>query len=483
MITSATQYSAAAADAKSPAGIPGQTEELLAFQAGIESNARSYPRRLPMVIQSARGARVTDTDGREYIDCLACAGALPLGHNHPGVNAAVIEYLQNGGPWQTLDLMTPAKAAYIETLFGLLPPGWRDRYRIQFCGPGGSDAVEAAVKLVKFATGRDTMLAFRGAYHGMSHFSLGLTGNLKAKRRMPGLATGIHFLPYPDLYRTPLQTSGDLARGGANATPDETQITAQNLQYIKQLMHDPESGMTAAAGMILELVQGEGGVNPAPLEWVRGLRELTHEAGIPLIVDEVQTGLGRTGNLFAFEAAGIEPDVLVLSKAIGGGFPISVVLFREELNLWPPGAHAGTFRGNQLAMVAGRRTMQIIAEDGLIENVRSVGEALRAGLEGLRSRHAMIAQIRGRGLMLGAEIIQPDGQLDPAGFPAAAPDLAARIQQECFRRGLILEVGGRFGSVLRFLPPLNIDFALVHEIVSILGEAIISAADDAGDFA
>ncbi len=488
-MTSATQYPStatgpAARDTQSPlerSGFPYDTSsaELLDFQSRIESNARSYPRRLPMVVQSAQGHRITDTDGREYIDCLACAGALPLGHNHPAINAAVVEYLQNGGPWQTLDLMTPAKAAYIETLFELLPPGWRQRYRIQFCGPGGSDAVEAAVKLVKFATGRESMLAFRGAYHGMSQFSLGLTGNLKAKRSIAGLATGVHFLPYPDLYRTPLQAppAGQTDAEYANPAPDENEIAAHNLHYIKQMILDPESGIAPPAGMILELVQGEGGVNPAPLEWVRGLRDITREAGIPLIVDEVQTGLGRTGELFAFQAAGIEPDVLVLSKAVGGGFPISLILFREELNLWPPGAHAGTFRGNQLAMVAGQRTMEILLEEDLLENVRGVGAYFRTELERLQTRHPMIAQIRGRGLMLGAEIIQPNGERDAAGFPAAAPELAAEVQQECFRRGLILEVGGRYASVLRFLPPLNIERDTVTNIVSILDAAMGSAGE------
>jgi diaminobutyrate-2-oxoglutarate transaminase len=474
-MTSATQI-----QSRTPGTIDDLPEEwnprdLLEFQSRIESNARSYPRRLPMVVQSARGAYVTATDGRQYIDCLACAGALPLGHNHPEVSAAVIDYLQSGGPWQTLDLMTPAKAAFIEALYGLLPPGWRDRYRIQFCGPGGSDAVEAAIKLVKFATGRETVLAFRGAYHGMSQFSLGLTGNLKAKQRLSGLASGAHFLPYPDLYRTALQAPRP---DRPHAPPAETEIAAQNLHYLRQLLHDPESGVASAAGMILELVQGEGGVNPAPSDWVRGIRDLTREIGVPLIVDEVQTGLGRTGDMFAFEAAGIEPDVLILSKAIGGGFPISVVLFREELNLWPPGAHAGTFRGNQLAMVAGRRTMQFLREHAILDSVRGVGAYFRHELETLRSRHPAVAQIRGRGLMLGAEIIQTNGDLDAAGFPAAAPRTAARIQQECFRRGLILEVGGRYGSVLRFLPPLNIERELVTNIISILDEALSAAVEE-----
>lgn len=452
------------------------SSELLDFQSRLESNARSYPRRLPFAIQSAAGPFVFDTDGRRYIDCLACAGALPLGHNPPEVSAAVIEYLQSGGPWQTLDLMTPAKAAYIDTLYDLLPVGWRKKYRIQFCGPGGSDAVEAAIKLVKFATGRETVLSFRGAYHGMSQFSLGMTGNLKAKQQIPGLASGVHFLPYPDLYRTALQAPA--LHRDADA-PDENEITRQNLHYIRQLLHDPESGMPAPAGLILELIQGEGGVNPAPIEWIRGLREITATQGIPLIVDEVQTGLGRTGHMFAFEAAGIEPDVLVLSKAIGGGFPISVILFREELNLWPPGAHAGTFRGNQLAMVAGRRTMEILRDNAIVDSVRDVGAFFRAELERLQFLHPMIGQVRGRGLMLGVEIIQPGGARDVTGFPAPAPELAARIQQECFQRGLILEVGGRFGSVLRFLPPLNIERGLVPEIITILNEALTVAGEAA----
>lgn len=445
--------------------------ELLDFQSRIESNARSYPRRLPMVVSRASGAHIYDSEGRRFIDCLACAGALPLGHNHPEVTAAAIEYMQSGGAWQTLDLMTPAKAAYIDTLFDLLPSGWRDRYRIQFCGPGGSDAVEAAVKLVKIATGRSGMLAFRGAYHGMSHYSLGMTGNLGAKSSIASLASGVHFLPYPDLYRSALQSAS------AHGRHSEAEISETNLHYVRSLLNDPESGMPLPAGVILELVQGEGGVNPAPLEWVRGLRALTAEKEIPLIVDEVQTGLGRTGHLFAFEAAGIEPDVLVLSKAVGGGFPIALVLFREELNQWAPGSHAGTFRGNQIAMVTGRRTMEVIREENLVENVRTVGGHFRGELERLQSRFAMFGHVRGRGLMLGVEIVDPTGAQDTSGFPAQAPRLAALIQKNCFERGLILEVGGRFSSVLRFLPPLNITEALVEEIIGVLTEASDAAEE------
>ncbi|MEM7180786.1 MAG: diaminobutyrate--2-oxoglutarate transaminase family protein [Spirochaetota bacterium] len=437
-------------------------DQLFVAQESVESNARSYPRRIPLTITHAEGSYIYDSKGRKFIDCLACAGALPLGHNHPEVAEAAIEYLQQKGPLQALDLTTPAKNAFIDRLYETLPEGWRENYRIQFCGPGGSDAVEAATKLVKYATGRENVLSFHGAYHGMSQYSLGLTGNLKARNGIPAQANGVHFLPYPYVYRSSFGKT-------------EEEVSKRNFHYIRNLLHDPESGVSRPAGIIMEAIQGEGGVIPAPKAWLRDMRELTRSLDIPMIIDEVQTGLGRTGQNFAFEYADIEPDVLVLSKALGGGFPMSVVLYHSSLDKWHPGSHAGTFRGNQIAMISGAKTMQILERDSLPTSAAMNGEHFKAMLESLQSRFTCIGDVRGRGLMLGLEIVFPDGELDINEHPKAAPQIASSVQFEALRRGLILEPGGRHSSVLRFLPPLNTPREVLEEAVAILEDSFIAA--------
>jgi diaminobutyrate-2-oxoglutarate transaminase len=349
---------------------------------------------------------------------------------------------------------------------GAAPADFARNAKVQFCGPTGSDAVEAALKLVKTATGRGTMLAFQGAYHGMTQGSLHLMGSLGPKRPLNGILQGVQFLPFPYDYRCPF---GLGSQAGVQA----------GLRYIDTVLNDPEGGVPAAAGMIFEAVQGEGGVIPAPDAWVRGIRRLTQEAGVPLIVDEVQTGFGRTGKLFAFEHAGIVPDVVVLSKAIGGSLPLSVVVYRGELDQWQPGAHAGTFRGNQMAMAAGSATMRFIQAERLHESAQRAGQRLMAGLRQLQRDYPQIGDVRGRGLMVGVEVIDPEGSRNAHGHPKAAPNWASALQAECLRHGLIVELGGRHGSVVRFLPPLVITDRQIDHVVEIVARAASKVLEDA----
>lgn len=428
-------------------------------QSGFESNARSYPRRLPIAIRRAEGVFVDDMDGRRYIDCLAGAGALALGHHHPVVVEAIRRALADGVPFQTLDLTTPVKDRFVEALLSGLPKDFADQARIQFCGPSGADAIEAAVKLVKTATGRRSILAFHGAYHGMTHGALGLTGEIGPKLHISGLMPDVHFLPFPYLYRCPFSLGGEVG-------------WRSSLAYIERLLDDSNSGITPPAAMILEAVQGEGGVIPAPDEWLREIRRMTRERGIPLIIDEVQTGIGRTGRMFAFEHSGIQPDVLVLSKAIGGGLPLSAVVYHKELDRWQPGAHAGTFRGNQLAMAAGTATLQYVKEHRLDLHAHEMGERLMAILRNIQKDKPQIGDVRGRGLMIGIEIVNP---VDPPDALCVYPPnrkLACRIQTECLKRGLIVELGGRQGCVVRVLPPLIVTADEIDQIGTIFAEAV-----------
>jgi diaminobutyrate-2-oxoglutarate transaminase len=427
-------------------------------QATSESNARSYPRRLPIALKRAAGVYVEDADGKSYIDCLAGAGALALGHRHPVVVEAVRRVMEDEIPWQTLDLTTPVKDAFVETLLGTLPERFAASARIQFCGPSGADAIEAAIKLVKTATGRRSVLAFHGAYHGMTHGALGMTGETGPKLAVPGLMPEVHFLPFPYAYRCPFGLGG-------------TQASLASVAYIERLLDDTNSGIAPPAAVILEAVQGEGGVIPAPDDWLRAVRRITAERSIPLILDEVQTGGGRTGRMYAFEHAGIQPDVLVLSKAIGGGLPLSVVVYHQDLDRWQPGAHAGTFRGNQLAMAAGAATLRYIGEQRLDLHAAEMGERLMVHLRELKKEEPQLGDVRGRGLMVGVEVIDPAARPDALGIHPPCRELARRIQSECLRRGLILELGGRQGSVVRFLPPLIATADEVDRIAEIFGEA------------
>jgi diaminobutyrate-2-oxoglutarate transaminase len=437
-------------------------DSLLQHQALVESNARSYPRRLPISLRTGQGVYLTDTQGRQYIDCLAGAGALALGHSHPIVVAAVQQALAESLPWQTLDLTTPVKDQFIQELFTSLPREFSEKAKIQFCGPSGADAVEAAIKLAKTATGRRSILCFSGAYHGMTHGALSLTGQVAPKQPIAGLMPEVHFLPYPYTYRCPFAMSADQGHRISSA-------------YIENLLSDPNSGVSSPAALILEIVQGEGGVIPAPDEWLQEIRRITQERNIPLIIDEVQTGLGRTGKMYAFEHAGIIPDGLILSKAIGGGLPVSVVIYHADLDQWSPGAHAGTFRGNQLALAAGSATIQYIREQRLDEHARDMGLRLLEALHLISEQFPCIGDVRGKGLMIGVEIVDLQAQRQKGISPPSFPALARRIQQESLRRGMIVELGGRHNSVVRFLPPLIITSDQIDQISKIFFDAVAAA--------
>ncbi|RMQ50408.1 2,4-diaminobutyrate 4-transaminase [Pseudomonas cichorii] len=426
-------------------------------QAARESNARSYPRRIPLALQEAHGLYVRDTQGQLFMDCLAGAGTLALGHNHPVAIAAMRETLDSGLPLHTLDLTTPVKDRFVEDLFAALPENFARHARIQFCGPTGADGIEAALKLARIATGRKPIMSFSGGYHGMTLGTLSLMGNLGPKQALGSLMADVQFLPYPYDYRCPFGIGGE---AGIDA----------GLHFIEQLLGDPESGVLPPAAIVVEVVQGEGGVIPAPVRWLQGLRQLTRKHGVALIIDEVQTGIGRTGKLFAFEHAGIEPDILVLSKAIGGGLPLAVVVYREELDTWKPGAHAGTFRGNQMAMAAGAATLRHIISEDLPGHADVMGQRLMGALRQLQSDYPCLGQVRGRGLMVGVEIVS-----EAAGdsrVPAAHTALAQAIQRQCLHLGVILELGGRHGAVVRFLPPLIIQAEEIDVLAGLFQKAL-----------
>jgi diaminobutyrate-2-oxoglutarate transaminase len=442
-----------------PEGTPGQ---VTGRQERRESAARTYARHVPIVPVRAQGMTVHGADGREYLDCLAGAGTLALGHNHPIVLAAMREVLDAGAPLHTLDLATPIKDDFTTALFDVLPPDFARDARVHFCGPAGTDAVEAAVKLTQTATGHRVVLAFTGAYHGMTAGAMAVSGLVAVRSPLAGPALDVTRLPYPYSYRCPFGIGG--AQGARVAA-----------RYTQALLDDPSSGVLPPAAMIVEPVQGEGGVIVPPDTWLREMRRITAERGIPLIVDEVQTGVGRTGKFWAIEHSGVIPDVLVLSKAIGGSQPLAVIVYRAGLDSWAPGAHTGTFRGNQLAMAAGAATLRHIAEAGLSERAAQLGERITTELLRMATERTCIGEVRGKGLMLGLELVDPDAGAGPLGSRPPAPALAALARTACLQHGLIVELGGRNDTVLRLLPPLIMTDGEADAVLERLAAALADA--------
>ncbi|MEU4466398.1 aminotransferase class III-fold pyridoxal phosphate-dependent enzyme [Streptomyces sp. NPDC024017] len=459
-------------------------EGILRRQAARESAARTYARALPIVPVRARGLTIEGADGRRYLDCLSGAGTLALGHNHPVVLEAIRKVLDSGAPLNALDLATPVKDAFLTELFRTLPPGLAERARVRFCGPAASEAVETAHALVRAATGRSGLLAFTGGgpFTGTGHGS--------ADRALYDTSAEAHDTrvarpPYPQDHRFPFGIGGE--HGAVLAA-----------RWTESLLDDPGSGVPLPAGVIVEPVQGEGEVMPAPDTWLRRMRQLTADRSIPLIADEIETGVGRTGAFWAVEHSGVTPDVMVLSKAIGGSLPLAVVVYRDDLDTWEPGTPTDTFPGNQLAMAAGTATLAHVRENALAERAATLGARLMGRLQPLASEFACVGDVRGRGLMIGVELVDPAGEGEPGcsgtsgaaegGVEAsvmpgsgrrplpAAPELAAAVQRECLRRGLIVGLGGRHGSVVQLLPPLTITDEQAAAVLDRLADAVRAAA-------
>ena len=405
-----------------------------------ESVIRSYCRSFPALFSTAKGALLNDADGRTWIDFLAGAGALNYGHNHDFLKAALIAYIESDGVSHALDLHTEAKAAFLTAFTQhVLEPRGLD-YKVQFTGPTGTNAVEVALKIARKATGRTGIFAFMGGYHGHSLGSLAITAN-KEHRAAAGTALdGATFLPFP---------------GGPTSGLD-------TLGYLRSILADGHSGIETPAGIIVETVQAEGGVNVAPIEWLQELRAICDDHGIVFIVDEIQTGCGRTGPFFSFERAGIVPDVVTVSKSISGyGLPMAITLLRPELDLWQPAEHTGTFRGNNLAFVTATAALELFDEIGLSEKVAADAELVEATLRRDVGSLDPGIEIRGLGLIWGVDT----AGIDPTGA------LAKRIGARCFDDGLIIERTGRNDTVLKLLPPLTIDRETLLAGIGILAAA------------
>ena len=406
----------------------------------LESNVRNYCRSFPTVFLKAKGALLFDELGRSYIDFLAGAGALNYGHNPDFIRRELIEYLQDDGIMQGLDLFTVPKRKFLEAFQNhILQPRGLD-YKVQFCGPTGANSIEAALKLARMATGRTNVISYTGGRHGMTAGCLAVTGNQEHRA-----AAGV---PLPFVVRCPY--------------PVGPYAVTNGIELMQSWFRDSSSGVERPAAIILETVQAEGGIFVAPTEWLKRLRQLCDAFGILLIIDDVQAGCGRTGSFFSFERAGILPDIVCLSKSIGGyGLPMSLVLMRRSLDCWKPGQHTGTFRGNQLAFVAATAAIQLWKDNLFIDEI---ADRSRIVEDFLFERMDLIdsdIEIRGLGLIWGVDLSK-----------IGSVELAKRVSRRCFENGLIIERCGRDDTTLKILPPLNIAKEHLRTGLGILEEAI-----------
>ncbi|MBC2866490.1 diaminobutyrate--2-oxoglutarate transaminase [Streptomyces mexicanus] len=410
----------------------------------LESEVRSYCRGWPTVFDHARGSRLYDEDGHEYLDFFAGAGSLNYGHNNPVLKRALLDYLERDGITHGLDMSTVAKRTFLQTFQNLVLRPRDLPYKVMFPGPTGTNAVESALKLARKVKGRESIVSFTNAFHGMSLGSLAVTGNA-FKRAGAGIPL-VHGTPMPfDHYLD-------------GKVPD--------FLWFERLLEDQGSGLNKPAAVIVETVQGEGGINVARPEWLRALKELCERQDMLLIVDDIQMGCGRTGAFFSFEEAGIVPDIVTVSKSISGyGLPMSLCLFKPELDVWEPGEHNGTFRGNNPAFVTATAALEVYWTDGaaMEKQTRTRGEQVEQWLISITEENlADVKEYRGRGLVWGLE------------FHDASR--AGRVARRAFDHGLLVETSGPQSEVVKLLPALTTTPEELDEGMRVLARAVRETA-------
>ncbi|KRQ11577.1 diaminobutyrate--2-oxoglutarate transaminase [Bradyrhizobium manausense] len=404
----------------------------------LESNVRSYSRVFPAIFSKARGSIILTNDGQKIIDFFSGAGALNYGHNDHAIRAAITDYLGSDAVVHALDMATPAKINFMETFNSTILQARGLRYRLQFTGPTGANAVEAALKLSRKGTGRHNVISFTRGYHGLSLGAVAATGNRFYRKPAGAALSGVTFMPY-DGYLGP---------------------TVNTAEHLRTALMDQSSGVDLPAAILLETVQGEGGINVASEQWLRSVQTIAKDVGAFFIIDDIQMGCGRTGDFFSFEIAGLSPDVVVLSKSLSGyGLPLSMLLIKDELDGWAPGEHAGTFRGNNLALVAGTAAIDIYWRDEFFaQQVKCTGDFLHHQLLAIAARYGNRFAVRGRGMVFG--------------FDCLAAQTADTITRKAFEKGLMIERCGPDNQVVKFLPALTIDRETLNEGLAIFDKAV-----------
>lgn len=403
----------------------------------LESEVRGYIRSFPTIFEKSKGAFLYDQQDNKFIDFFAGAGTLNYGHNNDRISKAIIEYVQNDGVLHGLDLATTAKKNFLNKFYETILSPRNLEYKIQFTGPTGTNAVETAIKIARMVKGRSNIVAFTNAFHGLTMGSLALTGNAFYRDEAYISRTNVSFMPFDGYFGKDINT----------------------VDYIRKFLEDPSSGLDLPAAFILETVQAEGGVNVATPEWLAGIESLCREFDILLIIDDIQVGNGRTGDFFSFEESGITPDIVTLSKAIGAGLPLALVLMRPELDQWKPGEHTGTFRGNNLAFVASAAALSYWDNDDLSKAVKLKSKILEKRLNDIAQKYPSAnAKVRGRGMIYGLELPERN--------------FASEVSTKCFEKGLVIELAGAYNQIMKFLPPLIIEDNILEEGLNIVDESI-----------
>lgn len=406
-----------------------------------ESNVRSYSNNFPVVFRKAKGCWLETEQGERYLDFLAGAGSLNYGHNNPVLKQALLEYIEMDGITHGLDMHSEAKAAFLQALdHYILKPRKMD-YKVQFTGPTGTNAVEAALKLAKKVTGRSNVVAFTNGFHGCTAGALAATGN---QHHRQGNGSSLHTV---------------------TRLPFEGYAGVDGLALFETMLNDNSAGMDKPAAVLLESVQGEGGLNVASNQWLQRLSKICKANDILMIVDDIQAGCGRTGTFFSFEPAGIQPDIVTLSKSIGGyGLPMAVVLLKPELDQWKPGEHNGTFRGNNHAFITAAKALEIYwATDDFQTHIKQCSEYVSEVIDRcLRRFPQMFVQKKGRGMMIGIECINGD--------------ISSEITKACFDNGMIIETAGPDDEVVKFFCPLTISESELEQGLNIFENAVETIA-------
>jgi diaminobutyrate-2-oxoglutarate transaminase len=415
---------------------PSRTKPDMAIYDRMESKVRTYSRSMPRQFNRAEGVWMYDNDGGRYLDFLSGCSSLNYGHNHPLLKQALIDYISADGITHALDLHTDAKAEFLATLEDvILKPRDMD-YRAMFTGPTGTNAVEAALKLARKITGRELVIAFTNGFHGMTLGALACTGN-EGKRAGAGVPLGnVSHEPYDGYFGPDVNTA----------------------ELLEQRLSDPSSGLDKPAAIIVETLQGEGGLNTASPEWLRAIADIAKRHDALLIIDDIQAGCGRTGGFFSFEEAGIKPDIITLAKSLSGiGLPFALTLFRPELDQWSPGEHNGTFRGNNHAFVTATAALKHFwTNDTFEKDVARRGEYLKMRLDRMAAEHDL--STRGRGMMRGIDM--------------KTAKAAKRVTSAAFDRGLIIETSGAHDEIVKVLAPLVIEDEVFVQGLDILEDCV-----------
>lgn len=431
--------------------VPGpRSRELIGIQDDLETSSRSYTDFFKIALDYGRGSTITDVDGNVFIDWFGGVSVMNLGHGHPAVMNALKDQLEK--MTHITEIPTESRIRYLKTLNSVLPGDMKDNSKI-YMTVTGADACETAVSLARFNTKKPAIIAFTGSYHGIAGGIVGATSNYHY-RDYAGFSTQNYvYAPFPYSYRYPTNTKSE-------------DISKEIVAQIDFMIRDPYSGIPPVGGIIVEPIQGEGGYVVPPDDFLPMLRELCDEHSIPLIIDEVQSGIGRTGKVWAVEHSNVTPDIMCISKSIGGGIPISSIAYRKDFDQLPKGFHLGTYRGNPLGLAAGSVILDTVKEETFLDRVRRKGDYIKNRFSEIQDGSQIIGEVRGRGYMIAIELVTDKDKRTPA------TDLAKRVREIMFKKGVLMHTCGHYGNVMRFMAPLTIEDDLIERGISIFEEVI-----------